>query len=241
MKERHEAGLKAKAKEASAFAIAEGTFKKCSASGNPSERVPKKGKPNKFYQHCKAKDGPHLTHNTKECRRYDRMGNPMVVAARKSGDAKQPSKKGGNKQMAYFTATIESLMKKGLKKAMKSKKRKRNHAYDSPSSSDSDSEKETGCHDTEHVIDKRLKLDEPFLSDSKFTQPRLIKVTDRIPIISNRADEKALEIAKMGKVNVVVAVMHLYGNIKSNLITTCAKNSAKKTKLGSNSKKIDLN
>jgi hypothetical protein len=30
-------------------------------------------------------------------------------------------------------------MKKGLKKAMKSKKRKCNRAYDSPSSSDSDS------------------------------------------------------------------------------------------------------
>jgi hypothetical protein len=41
--------------------------------------------------------------------------------------------------MAYLTATVESLVKKGLKKAMKGKKRKRNHAYDS-SSSDSDSE-----------------------------------------------------------------------------------------------------
>jgi hypothetical protein len=42
----------------------------------------------------------------------------------KFSDAKKPSKKGGNKQMAYLTATIESLVKKGLKKAMKSKKRK---------------------------------------------------------------------------------------------------------------------
>ncbi len=41
--------------------------------------------------------------------------------------------------MAYLSATIETLVKKGLKKAMKGKKRKRNHAYDS-SSSDSDSE-----------------------------------------------------------------------------------------------------
>ncbi len=37
MEERHEAGLKAKVKEASASAIAKGTSKKCSASGNPSE------------------------------------------------------------------------------------------------------------------------------------------------------------------------------------------------------------
>jgi hypothetical protein len=93
----------------------------------------------------------------------------------------------------------------------------------------------------EHVVDKRLKLDEPFLSDFKSTQPRPIKVMDQIPISSNRADEKTLEIAKTGKVTAVVAVMHLYGNTKSNLIITSAKNSANKAKLGSNSKKLGLN
>jgi hypothetical protein len=41
----------------------------------------------------------------------------------KPADAKKPAKKGGDKQMAYLTATIESLVKKGLKKAMKGKKR----------------------------------------------------------------------------------------------------------------------
>jgi hypothetical protein len=67
------------------------------------------------------------------------MGNPMAAVTRKSNDAKTSSKKGGDKQMAYLTATVESLMKKGLKKAMKSKKRKCNCAYDAPSSNDSDS------------------------------------------------------------------------------------------------------
>jgi hypothetical protein len=57
----------------------------------------------------------------------------------KPADAKKPAKKGGNKQMAYPTATVESLVKKGLKNAMKGKKRKHNRAFDS-SSSDSDSE-----------------------------------------------------------------------------------------------------
>jgi hypothetical protein len=57
----------------------------------------------------------------------------------KPTDAKKPAKKGGDKQMAYLTATIESLVKKGLKKVMKGKKRKRNCAYDS-SSSDSNFE-----------------------------------------------------------------------------------------------------
>jgi hypothetical protein len=67
-------------------------------------------------------------------------GNPVAAVGHKPRGAKLSSKLGGNKQMAYLTAAIESVMKKGLKKAMKSKKRKRNCAYDSPSSSDSDSE-----------------------------------------------------------------------------------------------------
>jgi hypothetical protein len=88
-----------------------------------------------------------------------------------------------------------------------------------------------------HVVDKRLKLDEPFLSDFKTTQPRPIKVMDQIPNSDNRANEKALKIAKRGKVTAVVMVMHLYGKTESNLITTSAKNNVKKTKLGSNLKK----
>ena len=64
----------------------------------------------------------------------------MAAAGRKPSGAKPSSKLGGDKQMAYLKAAVESVMKKGLKKAMKSKKHKRNCAYDSPSSSDSDSE-----------------------------------------------------------------------------------------------------
>ncbi len=79
------------------------------------------------------------------------------------------------------------------------------------------------------------------MSDSKSTQPHPVKVMDQILISNNRADEKALEIAKMGKVTTLVVVMHLYGNTESNLITASAKNSAKKTKFGSNSKKLGLN
>jgi hypothetical protein len=81
----------------------------------------------------------------------------------------------------------------------------------------------------EHVVDKCLKLDEPFISDLQSTQPHPIIVTGPV-LISTRADEEALEIAKTGKVTAVVAVMHLYGNTKSNLISNSAKNSAEKTK-----------
>jgi hypothetical protein len=93
----------------------------------------------KFCQHCKAKGGPHLTHNTKKCRRYDGNGNPISLFQDKPADARKPTMKGGDKQMAYLTATVESLVKKGHKKAMKGKKRKRSCAYNF-SSSDSNSE-----------------------------------------------------------------------------------------------------
>jgi hypothetical protein len=140
MGEKHNATLKAKAKEVTAVsAAAKGSSKKHSASGSSSElQVPKKARPSKFCQHCKAKGGPHLTHYTKECSRYDENWNPVSSFQGKPANAKKPAKKGGNQQMAYLTAAVESLVKKGIKKAMKGKKRKRNHAYDSSSNSDSE-------------------------------------------------------------------------------------------------------
>jgi hypothetical protein len=77
------------------------------------------------------------------------------------------------------------------------------------------------------------------MSDLQSTQPRPIKVTDSISN-SKRADAKALENAKMGKVATVVAVMHLYGNTTNRSISDNAKISAKKTKLESKLKKLDL-
>jgi hypothetical protein len=141
MDEKHSASLKAKAKEASAASMAaKGSSQKRPASVSSGDlQVPKKARPSKFCQHCKTKGGPHLTHNTKECHRYDGNGNPISSFQGKPADARKTTKKGGVKQMAYLTATVESLVKKGLKKAMKGKKRKRSRAYDS-SSSDSDSE-----------------------------------------------------------------------------------------------------
>jgi hypothetical protein len=91
----------------------------------------------------------------------------------------------------------------------------------------------------ELVVDEHLKLDKPVMSDLQSTQPRPIKVTDSVSHI-DRADVKALENAKTGKVTAVVMVMHLYGNAKSRSINNNAKISAKKTKLESKSKKIYL-
>ncbi len=64
--------------------------------------------------------------------------------------------------MAYLTAAVESLVKKGLKKAMTMRSKKRKCLSYDLSSSDSDLEYKIGCHDMKQVVDKRLKLDEPF-------------------------------------------------------------------------------
>ncbi len=68
----------------------------------------------------------------------------------------------------------------------------------------------------ELVVDKHLKLAKPFRSDLQSTQPRPIKVTNSVSN-SERADVKALENAKTGKVTAVVTVMHLYGNTKKQI------------------------
>jgi hypothetical protein len=104
MNEKHQASLKAKEKEvSSASTSAKGSSKKHSASGNPSEQVPKKARPAKFCQHCKSKGGLHLTHNTNKCPKYKKDSNPIATAAGKPSEAKNPFNKGGDKQMAYLT------------------------------------------------------------------------------------------------------------------------------------------
>ena len=91
----------------------------------------------KFCQLCKTHGGPHQTHNTRDCRRYDKEGKPLGDPAGKSFGAKKPHKQfGGEKGIAYMTAMLEAIQK-GQKRAAKSKKRKK-RAYNS--SSDSDSE-----------------------------------------------------------------------------------------------------
>jgi hypothetical protein len=78
------------------------------------------------------------------------------------------------------------------------------------------------------------------LSYLKSTKPRPIKVTDQIPTSDDKADKKAVEIAKTGKVTTVVMVMHLYSDSKSKLVIKITKNSAKETKFGSKLKKLGL-
>jgi hypothetical protein len=114
-----------------------GKSKKGSSEKGSSLRVPKKARPEKFCQLCKTHGGPHQTHNTHDCHRYDKEGKPLGNPAGKSFGAKKPLKQfGGKKGLAYMTAMLEAIQK-GQKRAAKSKKHKK-RAYDS--SSDSDSE-----------------------------------------------------------------------------------------------------
>ena len=78
-------------------------------------------------------------HNTKECHKYDKDGKVVAATANKPFARKLYKKNGGkgDKQLAYLTAAVESLVKKGIKKAGKKKRKK--HSSES-SSSDSDSE-----------------------------------------------------------------------------------------------------
>jgi hypothetical protein len=77
------------------------------------------------------------------------------------------------------------------------------------------------------AIDKRLKLDKPFMSNLESVQPRPIKVTDPVPN-NIKADEKAIENAKTGKVTVEVGVIYIFSESKCNSHSTEAEISAKK-------------
>jgi hypothetical protein len=77
------------------------------------------------------------------------------------------------------------------------------------------------------------------MSDLQSAQSHLIKVMDPVPI-NTRADENALENAKIGKVTKVIAVMHIFGETKSNSPNSNTKTSARKAKIGSKLKKVCL-
>ena len=94
-----------------------------------SKQVPKKARTAKFCQHCKNNGGTYTSHNTKECCKYVKDGKAIAASANKPYN-KKPYKKHegrGDKQMAYLHDTIESLTKKGLKKAAKKKRKKCYH------------------------------------------------------------------------------------------------------------------
>ncbi len=138
-----------------ASASTKGNPKKHSTLGGPGEWVPKKARPAKFCQHWKNKGGPHLSHITNEHHKYNKESNSMAAAAGKPFKARKPFKKGGNKQLAYLTATVESLVKGGswILQSIRSASIAMTHWAVIPII------REIGCHDMELGVDKHLKLD----------------------------------------------------------------------------------
>ncbi len=138
MNEKRAESAKAKDKDGTALAGAKSNPKKRASMGS-TERVPKKVKTVKFCNHCKNNGGPYTSHNTKKCRKYDKDSKALAPAGKKPYEKKPYKKDGGgsDKQMAYLSEAIESLVRKGLKKAVK-KRRKKRSRDDSSSSSDSE-------------------------------------------------------------------------------------------------------
>ncbi len=101
-------------------------------SGGPA---PKKAHNTKYCKWCKEVNGPYQTHNTSDCRRFDKDGKETDKSHKPFDPVKKPWKKGGgdSRQMAYLTNKLEKLKKK-LKKS-KPKKSSKKCSYDSSSNS----------------------------------------------------------------------------------------------------------
>jgi hypothetical protein len=85
--------------------------------------APKKARSAKYCKWCKVAGGAFQTHNTIECRRFDKDGKEVGKPSKPFDSAKKPWKKGGSDlgQMAYLTKKFEKLETK-LKKSKKAAK-----------------------------------------------------------------------------------------------------------------------
>jgi len=106
--------------------------------GGPKKGTPKKGRTDKFCKWCKGVDRPFMTHNTTECRRFNKDGSQKDRPTKPFDSAKKPWKKPGSgdpAQMAYLTEEMAKL-KKRLKKSKKHTKKRARDSSDSDSDSD---------------------------------------------------------------------------------------------------------
>ena len=87
--------------------------------------APKKASSTKYCKWCKAAGGPFQTHDTGECRRFDKDGKEVGKSHTPFNSRKKPWKNGGVDlgQMAYLTEKLKKLKKK-LKKSKKSTKKR---------------------------------------------------------------------------------------------------------------------
>ncbi len=144
-------------------------------------RVPKKVRFAKNCELCKKHGGAHTTHNTGECRNYekDRTEKASFRAAKKGKKKSYPA----NQNFAQLTKKVEKL-EKALKKSGKQDKKR---CY---KDSDSNSEKEVGSGSTRKVI----KLGET-VDVTSYTPPSPIKATPT-SIASDSNDESTASVRK---------------------------------------------
>jgi hypothetical protein len=115
-----------------------GSSKKKMVSFN--DRIPKKRRTDaKHCVLCKKHGGAHNTHNTSECRKYDKDGTPKKSFAGKS--AQRGSRSGGTQReqsnYAQLSAKIAKLEKSNRKLKRANRKRKRDRDSDSEDSDSS--------------------------------------------------------------------------------------------------------
>jgi hypothetical protein len=137
VKKYNEKAKAGKAKAASASAELHVPKKRANAGG-ADKGAPKKGHTAKYCKWCKAANGSFTTHDTAECRRFEKGGSPKDRLVKPFNSAKKSWKKTGGgefSQMAYLTEQLLKLEKKHKK----SKKHGKKHYHDS-SDSDSDSD-----------------------------------------------------------------------------------------------------
>jgi hypothetical protein len=112
---------------------------KCAHGGGPDTGNPNKVCTAKYFNWCKAVDGPFATHNTDECRRFNKDGSQKDRLTKPFDSSKKPAWKkpsGGNSdQMAYLTEEMTKLKKK-LKRSQKRSKKRSRDSSDSDSDSD---------------------------------------------------------------------------------------------------------
>ena len=92
--------------------------KKRANAGGADKGAPKKGRTAKYSKWCKAANGSFTTHNTAECRRFEKDGSPKDRLVKPFDSAKKPWKKTGGRdssQMAYLTEQLLKLEKKHKK------------------------------------------------------------------------------------------------------------------------------
>ena len=59
--------------------------------GGPNKGAPKKGRTVKYCKWCKAVDGPFTTHDTDECRRFNKDGSQKDRPTKPFDSAKKPA------------------------------------------------------------------------------------------------------------------------------------------------------